>query len=301
MTSIDHEPMTTAGGITRKPLDSEIDVYGLTHQGLVARPTRTISSLAPSTSASTSSTAASPRHDNISGEERLAFIMMVADGVGGTEHGEAASRLAVESVSNYVSEAMRCYYGAQGDGSETSLAEVLEQAARSVPRERLPACRGADHQEHGHHPHPVPRRLALDLPPPGRRFPLLPAEGRRAHPGHPRPDHGAGTHGPGGHGAGRGIAVHDCRTCCPVPSAARVPCPSSPGSPRVAQRAPALQRRPYPARLRRPHSRGPLHHDHGEGGLRDAAAGSPRRRRHRQHHHRDRACHPRTGTSVVNA
>ena len=39
-----------------------------------------------------------PGDDNISGEERLAFIMMVADGVGGTEHGEAASRLAVESV-----------------------------------------------------------------------------------------------------------------------------------------------------------------------------------------------------------
>ena len=37
MTSIDHEPVTTAGGLTRKPLDSEIDVYGLTHQGLVRK------------------------------------------------------------------------------------------------------------------------------------------------------------------------------------------------------------------------------------------------------------------------
>ena len=68
--------------------------------------------------------------------------MMVADGVGGTEHGEAASRLAVESVSNYVSEAMRCYYGAQASG-ETSLAEVLEQAARSCHES---VCRHAEEQ-----------------------------------------------------------------------------------------------------------------------------------------------------------
>ena len=53
-------------------------------------------------------------NDNVAPDERLAFIMMVADGVGGTEHGEAASRLTVESVSKYVSEAMRCYYGARG-------------------------------------------------------------------------------------------------------------------------------------------------------------------------------------------
>ncbi len=37
MTSIDHEPVTTAGGMMRKPLDSEIDVYGLTHQGKVRK------------------------------------------------------------------------------------------------------------------------------------------------------------------------------------------------------------------------------------------------------------------------
>ena len=130
MTSIDHDLVTTAEGIVRKPLDSEIDVYGLTHQGLVRKTNQDnflvgtlhkrvdvkFSSLAPEAD------------DNISGEERLAFIMMVADGVGGSEHGEAASRLAVETVSQYVSEAMRCYYG--GAGGETSLTEVLESAAR---------------------------------------------------------------------------------------------------------------------------------------------------------------------------
>jgi len=143
MTSIDHEPATTAGGMMRKPLDSEIDVYGLTHQGKVRKTNQDnflVATLHKRVDVKYSSLA--PGDDNISGEERLAFIMMVADGVGGTEHGEAASRLAVESVSNYVSEAMRCYYGAQGT-SEVSLAEVLEQAARQCHES---VCRHAEEQ-----------------------------------------------------------------------------------------------------------------------------------------------------------
>lgn len=144
MTSIDHEPVTTTGGPTRKPLDSEIDVYGLTHQGLVRKTNQDnflVATLHKRIDVKFSSLAAGD--DNISGEERLAFIMMVADGVGGTEHGEAASRLAVESVSDYVTEAMRCYYGAQAGSSETSLDQVLEQAARRCHEN---VCRHAEAQ-----------------------------------------------------------------------------------------------------------------------------------------------------------
>ena len=148
MTSIDHEPAAPAHpadqAAMRKPLDSEIDVYGLTHQGKVRKTNQDnflICTLHKRVDVKFSSLAEGD--DNIAGEERLAFIMMVADGVGGTEHGEAASRLAVESVSNYVSEAMRCYYGAGGSGSETSLSEVLEQAARRCHES---VCRHAEEQ-----------------------------------------------------------------------------------------------------------------------------------------------------------
>ena len=143
MTSIDHEPATTAEGITRKPLDSEIDVYGLTHQGLVRKTNQDnflVATLHKRIDVKFSSL--DQGNDNVAGDERLAFIMMVADGVGGTEHGEAASRLTVESVSSYVSEAMRCYYGAQG-AAETSLAEVLEQAARRCHEN---VCKHAEEQ-----------------------------------------------------------------------------------------------------------------------------------------------------------
>ncbi len=144
MTSIDHEPATTGEGITRKPLDSEIDVYGLTHQGLVRKNNQDnflVATLHKRIDVKFSSL--DHGNDSIAADERLAFIMMVADGVGGTEHGEAASRLTVESVSSYVSEAMRCYYSTKGSGSETSLTEVLEQAARQCHEN---VCRHAEEQ-----------------------------------------------------------------------------------------------------------------------------------------------------------
>jgi len=142
MTSIDHEPLASASqGTARKPLDSEIDVFGLTHQGKVRKQNQDnflIATLHKRVEVKLSSL---PPSDGPSGDERLAFIAMVADGVGGTEHGEAASRLAVESVSQYVAEAMRCYYGA-GSG-EASLTEVLEQAARQCHEN---VCRHAEEQ-----------------------------------------------------------------------------------------------------------------------------------------------------------
>jgi len=129
MTSIDHEPVAPADkAAVRKPLDSEIDVFGLTHQGRVRKQNQDnflVATLHKRVEVKYSSleTVAVP-----SADERLAFIAMVADGVGGGEHGEAASRLAVESASQYVTEAMRCYYGAGTD--EASLTDALQQAAR---------------------------------------------------------------------------------------------------------------------------------------------------------------------------
>jgi protein phosphatase len=152
MTSIDHEPAATATTADqeamRKPLDHEIDVFGLTHQGKVRKTNQDnflVATLHRRVDVKFSSLAQPV--DNISGEERLAFIMMVADGVGGTEHGEAASRLAVESVSQYVTEAVRCYYGsgaASGAGNgEADFTSSLEQAARQCHES---VCKHAEEQ-----------------------------------------------------------------------------------------------------------------------------------------------------------
>jgi len=112
----------------RKPRDSEIDVFGITHVGL-KRPTNQdhflIGSLRQRFNVRQSSL---PDYSELPlVEDRLASLMMVADGVGGGRKGEEASQLAVAALTNYITESVRCYYSAaRGDADFTA---ALEQAA----------------------------------------------------------------------------------------------------------------------------------------------------------------------------
>jgi protein phosphatase len=63
-------------------------------------------------------------------EERIASLMMVADGVGGGQKGEAASRLALEELTQYISESVRCYYSA--DTGDADFTRSLEAGARKT-------------------------------------------------------------------------------------------------------------------------------------------------------------------------
>ena len=103
----------------RKPRDDEIDSYGLTHQGLV-RPSNQdhflIGQLRQRFHVKQSSL---PDLTELPvAEERLASLMMVADGVGGGQKGEAASRLALEELTQYITESVRCYYSAESGDSD---------------------------------------------------------------------------------------------------------------------------------------------------------------------------------------
>jgi serine/threonine protein phosphatase PrpC len=117
----------------RKPLDDEIDAYGLTHPGL-ARPSNQdhflIGFLRQRLDVVQSSL------PEISGlpvaEDRLASLMMVADGVGGGQKGEAASRLAVEELAQYITESVRCYYTA--DTGDSDFTRALEAGAMKSHR-----------------------------------------------------------------------------------------------------------------------------------------------------------------------
>src|SRR5437667_9363470 len=90
--------------ISRRPRDDEIDVYGLTHPGKVRTENQDhflICSLRKQMMVHQTSL---PQADHLMADsERLALLMMVADGVGGGAKGEAASRTALEAVSRYVS------------------------------------------------------------------------------------------------------------------------------------------------------------------------------------------------------
>jgi len=119
---------TTVDSADRKPLDEEIDAFGLTHPGKVRKVNQDhflLSSLHKSMRIHLTSL---PDGGQLPLEsERLAFLAMVADGVGGGTGGEEASRLALEVVTQYVARSTQCYYTAD-TGDETFI-DVLEQAA----------------------------------------------------------------------------------------------------------------------------------------------------------------------------
>ncbi|MEO7217859.1 MAG: protein phosphatase 2C domain-containing protein [Gemmatimonadaceae bacterium] len=112
----------------RKPRDDEIDVWGLTHMGNV-RTTNEDHFLLGSLRKSLDIMATSlPEAEQLAAcNERVGFIAVVADGVGGQVAGEEASRVALETVTQYVTQSALCYY--QADAQEEEFSEVLQRAA----------------------------------------------------------------------------------------------------------------------------------------------------------------------------
>lgn len=134
--------MTASGSFAaaaeaRKPRDDEIDVFGLTHRGNV-RPVNEdhflIASLHRQVQVHLTSL---PAPGAIAGDtERLAYLAMVADGVGGGPHGDRASAWAVEAITRYVTRSLHCYYTM--DPADGSFPRALEEAAL--------ACHGELHE-----------------------------------------------------------------------------------------------------------------------------------------------------------
>ncbi len=116
--------------LARKPLDSEIDVYGLTDAGRVRPDNQDHFLICALRKQMVVHQTSLPTTDRLmAGPERLAFLAMVADGVGGGVRGEEASRVALEAVTQYVYGTMRSYYAA-GSADDQEFYDALAEGAR---------------------------------------------------------------------------------------------------------------------------------------------------------------------------
>jgi len=112
-----------------RPDDSQLDLFGLTHRGNVRTQNQDhflVCTIHPQVVVHGTSL---PNLDNLPLRgQRLATLMLVADGVGGQAGGDEASRVATEAVTEYVASTLRCYHAARGVHDEEFL-EALRAAA----------------------------------------------------------------------------------------------------------------------------------------------------------------------------
>jgi protein phosphatase len=130
-----------------KPRNDELDVFGLTHVGKV-RPANEDHFLMGSLHQSLkvlSTSLSDPERLPLDGE-RLAFLAMIADGVGGGRKGEEASRLALEEITAYIADSTRVFY--QGDAQGEDFTQILQDAATRV-HERVQALAAEDSERRG--------------------------------------------------------------------------------------------------------------------------------------------------------
>jgi len=126
------DPTDASPVTTRKPRDDEIDVHGLTHPGKVRADNQDHFLICALRKQMVVQLTSLPDADHLMADgERLAFLAMVADGVGGGAKGGEASKVALEAVTQYVTRSMRCYYAAASADDQEFYDALKEGAAQS--------------------------------------------------------------------------------------------------------------------------------------------------------------------------
>ena len=112
-----------------RPSDSQLDLFGITHPGKVRSENQDhflICTVHPQVVVHGTSLPSAEQLP-LRGQ-RLATMLLVADGVGGQAGGSEASRLAAEAITAYVSSTLRCYHAA-GTSSDQLFLDSLHAAA----------------------------------------------------------------------------------------------------------------------------------------------------------------------------
>ncbi len=145
MTPVSLQTAAVTFRVGERPYDAELDLFGLTHRGKVRRENQDQFLLATVHPQAVIHGTSLPDADALLMRgERLATIMLVADGVGGGAAGSEASRLASETITRYVSSTLRCYHAAESEkegalrmlreGALEAHAAVLADAAKDASR-----------------------------------------------------------------------------------------------------------------------------------------------------------------------
>jgi serine/threonine protein phosphatase PrpC len=112
----------------QRPRDDELDLFGITHPGRVRKENQDhflLCTVHPQVVVHATSL---PDAQGITTPaQRLATLMLVADGVGGGAAGSVASRLATEAVTQYVASALRGI-DSTGPSNESAFADALRSA-----------------------------------------------------------------------------------------------------------------------------------------------------------------------------
>lgn len=126
----DHNDMaTTSAEFGARPRDDQLDLFGVTHAGRVRIENQDhflVATVHPELIIH--ETSLPPSHAMPIHGTRLATVMLVADGVGGSTGGREASQLATETIVRYVSSTLRCYHAA-GSMQEGEFVDALRSAA----------------------------------------------------------------------------------------------------------------------------------------------------------------------------
>ncbi len=116
--------------VLRTPQDQDIDTFGITHPGAVRKENQDhflIASLSRQMLVDRTSLPSDADLPIV--PERLASLAMVADGVGSGGGGEEASRLAVQAITQYVTESTHAFYASDVAADPVAFERVLSEAA----------------------------------------------------------------------------------------------------------------------------------------------------------------------------
>jgi serine/threonine protein phosphatase PrpC len=130
-----------------KPRDDELDLFGITHPGKVRSENQDHFLLCTVHPQVVIHGTSLPDPDSLPLRgQRLATIMMVADGVGGGAAGGEASQLALATLTRYVANSLRSYHAAGTSGEEEFLTalrvaaleahDAVKEAARGDAKKR---------------------------------------------------------------------------------------------------------------------------------------------------------------------